>query len=102
MSFAYVDLSVCDSCQYYGYWQCIQACPHDAIRPTGYIEDDGKVAVTEYCVGCEACVGACPTGAIYMDFYFPDYPKAPTPSLVHYPDYIEGNTFDIEWTGHDF
>ena len=43
---------------------CIKACPTNAITRT----KDGLVVVNKSkCIGCSACVEACPFGAMFMD-----------------------------------
>ncbi|MCX6013105.1 MAG: thiamine pyrophosphate-dependent enzyme [Chloroflexi bacterium] len=45
--------------------ECLKACPGDAISKS---EKDGVVRIDkEQCTGCEACIEACPYGAMYFN-----------------------------------
>lgn len=49
--------------------RCVIACPTRAFRRDEtmyYIHPDG-------CVDCDACVGACPAGAIYDELELPEH-----------------------------
>jgi Fe-S-cluster-containing hydrogenase component 2 len=44
---------------------CVESCPAEALRRD---EGTGAVLVNNgLCTGCEACIGACPLGAISLD-----------------------------------
>lgn len=81
-------------CQHCGNAPCVAMCPTGAT----FKRDDGIVALdTEKCIGCQACMGACPYGARtfcegeptpYFDFALGD-----ADALVHLPDTVEKCTF---------
>ena len=52
------------SCQHCANPECVNVCPTGAT----YKREDGIVVVdSEQCIGCQACVGACPYGVRYLD-----------------------------------
>ncbi len=43
---------------------CVEVCPTGA----SYVAEDGSVQIdTEACIGCEACIGACPYGVRFLE-----------------------------------
>lgn len=51
-------------CQHCANPECVTVCPTGA----SYIADDGSVQINaEACIGCQACVGACPYEVRYLD-----------------------------------
>lgn len=49
-------------CRQCGEPKCMESCPTDAI-----VDDEGIVRIKgEECVRCQACVAACPFGAVYL------------------------------------
>ncbi len=54
---------------------CVRSCPTSAMyrRPDGIVEFDGDA-----CIGCKACLQACPYDAIYLD------PETHTAAKCHY------------------
>lgn len=51
---------VCISCEDH---PCIEVCPVDAIQ----VADDTPILDIDRCIGCKACLAACPYGAIGFD-----------------------------------
>lgn len=52
------------SCQHCANPQCVEVCPTGAT----YKRDDGVIVIDkDACIGCQACVGACPYNVRYLD-----------------------------------
>lgn len=50
--------NTCRHCQWSA--ECVEACPEDAFR----LDSDGHLVITDKCIGCGACITACPYDAI--------------------------------------
>lgn len=67
---------------------CREVCPSGAT----YKREDGIVLIDyEKCIGCRACIAACPYMARYfMEESLPYYADGPTPYEVHFQNFQEG------------
>ena len=58
---------------------CVEVCPVDCIHPTpdepGYAEAEMLFIDPDECIDCDACVEACPAGAIFNEDDLPDEKK---------------------------
>ena len=64
-----VDLELCIDCH-----QCIEACPHGAMRHNPFA---GHVIKCDLCGGEPRCVQSCFTGALWIEREQPDPPPRP-------------------------
>ena len=73
---------------------CVEVCPTGAT----YVREDGIVAIdAEKCIGCQACIAACPFGARTLNaeepVYVLDFALGDPDAPVHLPNTVEKCTF---------